>query len=143
MTRFLLPFTFLFLVAGCSPHVVAPKPMTSTFHEGVVFLDDERVQSSFCYAYGADEGKLSARKKVKEIALREAIEASSVKIMSMFESSTECTTSETACEKKQKSYFITSVKTDTKQYLCTEFCLTLFWLLRYFTICCTLNLNLR
>ena len=105
MTRFLLPFTFLFLVAGCSQHVVAPKPMTSTFHEGVVFLDDERVQSSFCYAYGADEGKLSARKKVKEIALREAIEASSVKIMSMFESSTECTTSETACEKKQKSYF--------------------------------------
>jgi len=105
MTRFLLPFTFLFLIAGCSQHEAEPQLTTPKFHEGVIFLDDERVQSSFCYAYGTDEGKLSARKKVKEIALREAIEASSVKIMSMFESGTECTTSEAACEQKQKSYF--------------------------------------
>ena len=103
MFKHALFLSFLLLITGCSQQ--KPQTPTQTFQEGVIFLDDERVKSSFCYAYGADEGKLSARKKVKEIALREAIEASSVKIMSMFESSTECTTSNEACQQKQKSYF--------------------------------------
>ena len=103
MFKHLLFFSFLLLITGCSQQ--NPQTPIQTFKEGVVFLDDERVKSSFCYAYGADEGKLSARKKVKEIALREAIEASSTKIMSMFESSTECKTSNKVCKEKQKSYF--------------------------------------
>ena len=105
MVKLAFLFSFFFVFSACSQHHSTPKPTKKSFQEGVVFLDDERVQSSFCYAYGADEGKLSARKKVKEIALREAIEASSVKIISMFESSTECTKSKVSCEKKQKSYF--------------------------------------
>ena len=105
MTKPSLLFLLLLFISGCSQQEAVPEPTKKHFTEGVVFLDAEQVQSSFCYAYGADEGKLSARKKVKEIALREAIEASSVKIMSMFERSTECTTSKTVCEEKQKSYF--------------------------------------
>ena len=105
MTKISLMTVFIFTLMGCSQHEDAPKPAIQSFKEGVTFLDDKHVQSAFCYTYGTDEGKLSARKKVKEIALREAIEASSVKIMSMFESSTKCTTSQSACEKKQRSYF--------------------------------------
>jgi len=105
MTKTLSLFAFLLSLAGCSQHETAPKTTQQSFKEGVTFLDKERVQSAFCYAYGADEGKLSARKKVKEIALREAIEASSVRIMSMFEQRTECTTSEADCKQKQRSYF--------------------------------------
>ncbi|MBT5934591.1 formylglycine-generating enzyme family protein [Sulfurimonas sp.] len=109
MFKTLYAITFTLLFTACSNTNETPQPQVKVsptiFHEGVKFLEDDRVQSSFCYAYGLDEGKLSARNKVKEIALRQAIEASSVKIMSMFESSEKCESSQPSCQTQIKSYF--------------------------------------
>ena len=105
MTKTVLFFTALLFFTACSSTDKKPTPEPITFQEGVQFLDEGKVQSSFCYAYGLDEGKLSARKRVKELALSEAIQASSVKIMSSFESRYHCKEGEASCDIERESYF--------------------------------------